>query len=123
MEANSGKWQVAIVSESAQAVDVLDGLQNADHADLDAEMELQRPALQFRATDTAVLVASIAAASSALTALLTGLLQRGMTRSGRHIVIEFASGARLDVPADTRPEDLDRLVGVVTDPPKRIVLP
>lgn len=43
-----------------------------------------------------------------------------VVRSSQHIVIEFASGGRLGVPADTSP-DLDRLVGVITDPPRRIM--
>ena len=100
-------WRVIIESGSLGPEQVHREL-CTDGAGIDGvAIALERSASRFRTSDPALLVATVAAVSSALTALLTGILQRGVAKAGRRVVLELASGAKLDVPADIEPAELE----------------
>ncbi|MFF7635960.1 hypothetical protein ACFZB9_22860 [Kitasatospora sp. NPDC008050] len=122
MVLESAHWRVVIASDSRPAEDV-HGELGADAWGDGVSLALEQPASRFRTSDPAVLVATVAAASSALTALVTGILGRGAVRAGQRIVIELASGAKLEVPADIEPAELDRMIGLIGADPQRILLP
>jgi len=117
------EWRVPIVSWSRPSEEVYGDLCAGDAWSDEVSLVLETPGSRFRTSDPAVLVATIAAASSALTALLAGVLQRGAVKAGRRIVVELASGSKLEVPADIDPAELDRLIGLIDESPKRIILP
>ncbi|MGW0884578.1 hypothetical protein [Streptomyces sp. NPDC002671] len=122
MESEPQEWRVVITSKSSRSAEVADALQRGGWEDTVGSLALERPVLQFRAADPSVLVATIAAGSSALATFVTALLQRGAARDGQHIVLEF-DGVKIDVPADIEPERLDKLIERVNGKPKRILLP
>ncbi|MEU6097834.1 hypothetical protein [Streptomyces sp. NPDC047079] len=117
------KWRVIVASDSRAAEDVHGELSGNGSWDSGISVELEQPASRFRTGDAAILVATIAAASSALTALVTGILGRGAAKEGQRIVIELASGARLEVPAGVEPAELDRMLSLIREEPQRILLP
>ncbi|MER5184561.1 hypothetical protein ABT009_40715 [Streptomyces sp. NPDC002896] len=118
----SPKWRVILASVSRAPEDVHSELSRDGSWDSGISMTLERPG-RFRTADPAILVATIAAASSALTALVTGILGRGAAKEGQRIVIELASGARLEVPASIEPAELDRMIRLIREDPQRILLP
>ncbi|MFI5685434.1 hypothetical protein [Streptomyces sp. NPDC051636] len=122
MESEPQEWRVVITSASSRSAEVAEALQCDGWEDAGGSLVLEKPALQFRAADASVLVATIAAASSALVTLVSALLQRGAAKDGRHIVLEF-DNVKIDVPADIRPEQLDKLMEQVSSRPNRIILP
>ncbi|KUN14575.1 hypothetical protein AQJ11_44450 [Streptomyces corchorusii] len=117
------KWRVIVASDSRAAEDLHGDLSRDGSWDSDISVELEQSASRFRTGDAAILVATIAAASSALTALVTGILGRGAAKAGQRIVIELASGARLEVPAGVEPAELDRMLSLIREDPQRILLP
>ncbi|WP_049574768.1 hypothetical protein [Streptomyces sp. SBT349] len=117
------KWRVIVASDSRSAEDVHGDLSRDGSWDSGISVELEQSASRFRTGDAAILVATIAAASSALTALVTGILGRGAAKEGQRIVIELASGARLEVPASVEPAELDRMLSLIREDPQRILLP
>lgn len=123
MVLESSEWRVVIASDSRPSEDVHGELSRGGSWGGGVSVALEQPRARFRTTDPAVLVATIAAASSALTALVTGILGRGAAKAGQRIVIELASGARLEVPAGIEPAELDRMLGLISADPRRIVLP
>jgi hypothetical protein len=86
-------------------------------------LSINRPKQRFRATDPAMLVAIVGAAGSALTALVTGILQVISVRGGQRITIETSSGARIDVPASLSQEEVQQLVRTISEKPSKIRLP
>lgn len=117
------QWRVVIVSRSRPPEELHDELSRGGAWGDGVSVALRQPGSRFRTPDPAVLIATIAAASSALTALLTGILQRDTAKAGRRIVVELASGAKLEVPADIDPAELERLIGLIKETPSRIVVP
>ena len=117
------KWRVIVASDSRAAEDVHDELSRDGSWDSGISVELEQSASRFRTGDAAILVATIAAASSALTALVTGILGRGAAKEAQRIVIELASGARLEVPAGIEPAELNRMLSLIREDPQRILLP
>ncbi|MEU6669261.1 hypothetical protein [Streptomyces sp. NPDC046727] len=113
---------MVITSASSRSAEVAEVLRSGNWEDGGGSLALEKPALQFRAGDPSVLVATIAAVSSALVTLVSALLQRGAAKDGRHIVLEF-DNVKIDVPADIDPEQLDRLMEQVSSRPNRIILP
>lgn len=73
-------------------------------------LHLKERTAKVRGLDPIVLVAIVSAASTALGALITGLFQWLHQSSSRRIVIESASGDRLEFPADLKPEEIDALI-------------
>ncbi|MFI6056126.1 hypothetical protein ACIBCO_39440 [Streptomyces violascens] len=123
MVLESPKWRVIVASDSRPSHDVHGELSRDGSWGSGISVELEQSGTRFRTPDPTVLVATIAAASSALTALVTGILGRGAAKEGQRIVIELASGARLEVPAGIEPAELDRMLGLIREDPQRIVLP
>ncbi|MFJ9104321.1 hypothetical protein ACIRJM_38315 [Streptomyces sp. NPDC102405] len=114
---------MVIESASQSAAEVFHNLDRVSLTESGAHVEIRRPALSFRAVDPAVLVATIGAVGSCLTALMTGLLQINSTRKGQRLTVELASGNRIEVPADIPPEELRALVESLNETPQRIILP
>ncbi|MER5862832.1 hypothetical protein [Kitasatospora sp. NPDC002040] len=117
------KWRVIVASHSRAAEDVYGELSRDGSWNSGISVELEQRSSRFRTGDAAILVATIAAASSALTTLVTGILGRGAAKEGQRIVIELASGARLEVPAGIEPAELDRMLSLIREDPQRILLP
>ncbi|MEU1515648.1 hypothetical protein ABZ490_26445 [Streptomyces sp. NPDC005811] len=114
---------MVIESASQSAAEIFHSLDRVSLAESGARVEIRRPALSFRAVDPAVLVATIGAVGSCLTALMTGLLQISSTRKAQRLTVELASGNRVEVPADIPPEELRALVEALNETPQRIILP
>ncbi|MQY11430.1 hypothetical protein SRB5_15480 [Streptomyces sp. RB5] len=123
MALESTTWRVIVASESRAPQDVHGELSHGEAWGAGISIELEALRSRFRTAEPAMLVATIAAVSSALTALVTGILARGAAKDGQHIVIELASGARLEVPASIDPAELDRMLGMIREDPERIILP
>lgn len=123
MVLESPEWRVVIASDSRAPEDVHTELSRGATWGDGVSVALRQPRSRFRTTDPAVLVATVAAVSSALTALVSGILSRVSAREGQRIVIEFASGARLEVPAGIEPAELNRMLDRITADPQRIRLP
>ena len=86
-------------------------------ADLTSELErrLKGSAIrlqlqQERGLETAVLVAIVGAAGTALGTLIGGLLKIAAQKSARQTVVHGRSGRRIEIPAETRVEDAKQLV-------------
>lgn len=122
MESEPQEWRVVITSTSSRSAEVAEALQRVGWEDRGVSLALEKPALRFRATDPSVLVATIAAVSSALVTLVSALLQRGAAKDGKHIVLEF-DNVKIDVPSDIKPEQLEKLMEQVSSRPNRIILP
>lgn len=122
MDGEADQWRVVIASKSVRSAELADTLSGAGGVQASASLVLEYPVFQFRSADPAVLVATVAAASSAFAALVTALLQRLAAKDGQHIAMEFESGAKLDVPADIDPERLEQLIRQVDGRPERLIL-
>ena len=117
-------WQVIIEPGTRPTSQVLAGLAALGLADRGVSLELWEPPEEFRNADPAVIVASISAVSASLTALITGLLQLRGSLTRERISIELASGAKIDIPADYPPAELDALLTkLAKEPPRRLILP
>ena len=82
-------------------------LLDARGPDSEWTISIRRPRQRFRATDPAMLVAIVGAAGSALTALVTGILQVISTKGGQRVTIENTVGRsdrrpRVHVPTGNR---------------------
>ena len=75
-----------------------------------AQLELRAPTKKFRGVDPALLVAIVGAAGTGLGAIITGLFQIGQQMAAKRFTLETASGAKLEVPANTPPEQIDQLL-------------
>ena len=73
-------------------------------------LELRTPKQKFRGVDPTLLVAVVGAAGTGLGALITGLFQIGQQMAASKFTLETASGAKLEVPANTPPEQIDHLL-------------
>ena len=70
-----------------------------------------------------MLVAIVGAAGSALTAMVTGILQVISARGGQRVTIETPSGGRIDVPASMSPQEIQQLLATLSEKPSKIRLP
>jgi hypothetical protein len=75
-----------------------------------AQLELRTSKKKFRSIDPTLLVAIVGAAGTGLGALVTGLFQVGKEMAARKFTLETASGAKLEVPANTPPDQIDHLL-------------
>ena len=75
-----------------------------------AQLELRAPKKKFRSVDPALLVAIVGAAGTGLGAIITGLFQIGQQMAAKKFTLETATGAKLELPANTPPEQIDHLL-------------
>jgi len=68
--------------------------------------------VQGAITDPAILIAVVSGASAAVSALITGLLQLVQQRQQR-IILQATNGRRLEIPANSSPERIKELVGIL----------
>lgn len=117
-------WQVIIEPGGCSSAEVLEQLGGMDLAAHGISVELREPTMAFRGPDPAIIIATISAVSANLAALITGLLQLRGNRNGQRVTIEFASGNKIEVPADYPPAELERLIkSLGKEPPRRLILP
>jgi hypothetical protein len=76
----------------------------------EAQLEIREPQKKWRAIDPTILVAIVGAAGTGLGALITGLFQIGQQVAAKKFVLEMGGGKKLEVPANTPPEQIDRLL-------------
>jgi len=74
------------------------------------QLELRAPKKKFRGVDPALLVAVVGAAGTGLGAIITGLFQIGQQMAAKKFTLETASGAKLEVPANTPRAQIDHLL-------------
>jgi hypothetical protein len=122
-DASAETWQFHITSTSLPGADVLRQFEALGSLST-GSLSLQKPKLQFRAVDAAIIIAVIGATGPALTALVAGLLKVFESKKGQSISIELASGAKIVVPVETSAEDLKKIIEpVVAEAPRKIILP
>jgi hypothetical protein len=76
----------------------------------DSQLEIREPTKKWRAIDPTILVAIIGVAGTGLGALVTGLFQIGQQMAAKKFVLEVGGGQKLEVPANTPPEQIDHLL-------------
>lgn len=107
--------EIALSSKSKTLQEVKESLEKeTEFAASDLQLELRSPKRKFRGIDPTILVAVVGAAGTGLGALITGLLQVGQQLAARKIVLE-AGDQKLEVPASTPPEQIDRLLDKLSD--------
>jgi hypothetical protein len=117
-------WEVIIEPGSLAPAEVLRQLSDQSLGARAISVELREPPLTFRGADPAIIVAVIGAVSANLTALIGGLLQLKANGKAQRISIVLASGDKVDVPADSSPEEIDRIIkSLGKEPPRRLILP
>lgn len=79
-------------------------------------LDLRDPKGRFRGPiDPTILVAVVSALGGGVTALLAGMLQVAKQRMAERIVLQAPNGARLEIPASTPADEVDRLVKKVKE--------
>lgn len=68
---------------------------------------------RFRIVDPTVLVAIVGVSGTALGALISELLKIAQQKKGQRILIQGKNGAKLEIPADTKPEKLDKYLEIL----------
>ena len=76
----------------------------------EARLRTERLGIRIRGMDPTILVAVVGAAGVSLGALISGLFQVAQQKSLKKIVVQSRDGARLEFPADTKPEEIDMLI-------------
>ncbi|HXT62794.1 MAG TPA: hypothetical protein VN696_07145 [Pyrinomonadaceae bacterium] len=76
----------------------------------DAQLEICESRKKWRAIDPTLLVAIVGAAGTGLGALITGLFQIGQQVAAKKFVVETGGGQKLEVPANTPPDQIDHLL-------------
>lgn len=101
--------QIAVTSSSKTLAELKEALESqADLAAAGAQLEFREPPkTKYRAIDPTLLVAIVGAAGTGLSALVTGLLQLRHQTAAKTIVLETADGRKVQVPADTPPDQID----------------
>jgi hypothetical protein len=103
--------QIALNSSSKSLEEVKAALESEPHiAASGAQLELRAPKKKFRGIDPTLLVAIVGAAGTGLGAIITGLFQISQQIAAKKFTLETASGAKLEVPANTPPDQIDRLL-------------
>jgi hypothetical protein len=73
-------------------------------------LDVRKRELIFRGLDPNVLVAIVAAAGTALGALITGVVEVAKQTSAKTIVIQSKNGSKLEFPAHMPSEEIDKLI-------------
>jgi hypothetical protein len=110
------KHEIVIETEII-AVSVLKNLleNQRDWAQSEVFLNLRKSALKTRGLDTTILVALVGVAGSAIGVLISGILQIVKEKHLGKIILQGKNGQKIEVPATTSLEDLDKLVRKVTD--------
>lgn len=75
-------------------------------------LQIKPNSQQIRGIDSTVLVAIISAASTAFGALIAGLLKIAQEHNHNKIVIVGKFGRKIEIPANTKPEMLNKFVEI-----------
>src|SRR5262245_9743887 len=103
--------QIALNSTSKSLEELKTALESQTEVSASGtHLELRSAKKKFRGVDPALLVAVVGAAGTGLGALITGLFQIGQQMAASKFTLETASGAKLEVPANTPPEQIDHLL-------------
>jgi hypothetical protein len=103
--------QIALTSTSKSLEELKEALQSQPgFTGSEAQLEIRQPKKKFRAIDPTLVVAIVGAAGPALAALITGLFQIGQKLAAKKYVLETHDGNKLEVPANTPPEQIDHLL-------------
>jgi hypothetical protein len=119
-------WQVVIDSGTRSPSDLLSELRRIDLSSIGVDVELVEPPFTLRGLDPVIVVATIGAVSTALTALIAGIFQLRGVAKDEMITVEFADGkvtkiiAPASMPADERDRLFDTLAG---KRPIRLIVP
>lgn len=97
---------ITIQSQQSSASELHQMLAPALSEAADTRLEVK----QFRAAETAVLVAVVGALGTGLGALITGILKVAAEKGRAAIVLQGRSGRRVEVPADSPPERIAEYV-------------
>jgi hypothetical protein len=117
-------WHVVIDSGSQPQADLLHELGSLDLASDGINVEQIKPPFTFRGVDPAILVATIGAVSTTLTALIAGIFKLRGNSNDEKISIEFASGDKVTIPASMPADERDRLLETMAGKrPTRLILP
>jgi hypothetical protein len=65
---------------------------------------------QLRGVATAVLVATVKGVSSVLVGIINAVSAAAKGKAGRKIILQGAKGARVEMPADTPPDQIEALI-------------
>lgn len=103
--------QIKLPSTSKDLQQVKEALEaHPDFAASGAHLELREPKKKFRSIDPTLLVAIVGAAGTGLSALIAGLFQIRQQMAAKKFVLETHDGRKLEVPANTPPEQIDHLL-------------
>ena len=103
--------QIALTSTSKTLQELKDALEaHPDITASGAHLELRESKAKYRSIDPTLLVAIVGAAGTGLGALITGLFQVGQQIVAKKFVLETKDGQKIEVPANTPPEQIDRLL-------------
>lgn len=101
--------QVKIYSIDIPIQEIKEGLALSDQV-TDIKLEMQKSSVSIRGEDVAFLVAIVGATSTALGALISGVIQVLMEKRKQKIVIQSKDGSRIEVPVNISDERLSELV-------------
>jgi hypothetical protein len=71
---------------------------------------IRKPGVEFRGIDPTILVALVSTIGTGLGAVIAGLFRIAREEKSKKIIIQGRSGERLEVPADTPPDEIDHLI-------------
>jgi hypothetical protein len=103
--------QIAWTSTGKKLQDLKDALESQPEiAASGAHLELRESKVKYRSIDPTLLVAIVGAAGTGLSALIAGLFQIRLQMAAKKFVLETHDGRKLEVPANTPPEQIDHLL-------------
>lgn len=102
--------EILLTSSQISPGDLKHALSQEYVSDDEITLEIRQSARRLRGVEPAVLVAIVGAAGTALGALVAGVLRLAQDKGSQKIIIVGRSGARIEIPASTQPEMLDKYV-------------
>jgi hypothetical protein len=104
--------RIEIRSATVPLREVYDALRNAEHAAKGVELSYLPNQQRMAVPDPVIIAALVTASGTIIGALITALVAIAASKLGKKspIVVICSDGARVEVPAGTPPDEIDRLI-------------
>ncbi len=102
--------EIKISSNSIDTLELKTILEGSRNVPSEVEFKIKRKNIQLREIDPTILVAVVGAASTAIGALITGILSAVKEKQLGTVTIESKDGIKIEIPANYPLEKLDEML-------------
>ena len=102
--------EIILKSKQIPNDDFIERLEKADLGEQGIELVLRKQDQSFRGLDPTIVIAIVTAASTALGALLTGVLSIAKESKSQTIVVQDKQGHRIEFPANCSKKQIEEII-------------